>query len=720
MRQKLLFTLLYLITSMGFLSAQPANDDCVNAENITVTTLSQSVPFDLTDATINNELYVNGGVSVNKFNIYDTCNGTELACFSTNQYVENLVEGNTYVLRVRRWLPQHTANNQVFFIYALAALTNDTCSESDTLTIDNTLQTVNFNAAQAEINNEIGCEGDPLDNYKDVWYNFTMPATGDLEISGGSLNQFAVYDACNGNQIVCFDGDAPTATYLDNLTPNENYILRVFRSNLNSPSSQSFTIRTVEPTYPSCSNLEQITVTTDLQTFDIDLDNTTYNYELGCDENDADQYGNYWYEFTMPVQGNLYISSSERNRFGIFDSCGGTLLKCFNSVDDDMGADLFFVNQVIEDLVQGETYIIRIYRPINTPSTALDEEFKIRAIERLSNDSCATPEIITGLTSDNTLILFPFLGGNVTTADTCEGENNSRIIEAFWQVTMPITGNLFIDTPGGNGIAVYDACNGNELFCNPSESSNDSFKLISNLIEGETYIIRFFNAERTIASSGSYAMNLRVYDRAPNDECVDREIIPNITTNSQEVNFDTFGSLINFEESCLGQSEEDFVDVWFEFTMPDFTYLNFESYQFNFFAIYDACNGNEIDCFAGFETVEGLIPNQTYLLRVFQRQTEMFHPNKSFNIYASETLNSTETELQNTKLQMSGEQTLTVSHLQTPANLNVYNMLGQKIVSQKLSASNEQNIKLNVTSGIYIVHLDQDDTIQTLKIVVRN
>lgn len=741
MKTKLHMTLLLFFAALMMLQAQPANDDCTNAQNISVTTEFQVVTFDLTDAAINNEsacsgdglddfvdvwfqfvmptsgnLYINGSVSNNGFNIYDSCNGTEFACFNTNEYVENLVEGNTYLLRVRRWLPQNIENFQEFFIYALEPLTNDTCSNSENIVVDNTLQTVNFNTVQAETNNEIGCEGEPLDDSKDVWYNFTMPASGTLEIAGGTLNRFALYDTCNGTQIACFDGEGVVASYFDDLTPNENYTLRVFRSNLlNNPNNQSFTIRVVEPTYPSCSDIEMLAITTSLQTVNIDLNNSTYEYELGCNENDADQYANFWYEFTMPVNGNLYISSSKRNRVAIFDSCGGNLLNCYDSSMENA------LKKIIEDLVQGETYIIRIYRPINTPSTSLDEEFKIRAFERLSNDNCATPEIITGLTSDNTQILFPLAGGNVTTADTCEGITDGIIVEAFWQITMPITGNLFIDTPSGNGIAIYDACNGNELFCNASEGTPDSFKLISNLIEGNTYIIRCFNTEQGISEDNQQALNIRVYDRAANDECLNAEIIPTITTTSQEITFDTFGSLINLEESCLGQSEENFVDVWFEFTMPNFTYLNFESYVFNFFVIYDACNGNEIDCFAGNEVLEGLVPNQNYVLRVFQRQNlEMFHPNKFFNIYGSETLSNPETELEDVKLQMSGQRTLMINHLQTSAELHLYNMLGQKIISKKIMPSNKQFIELNVPTGIYIVHLDQGHSIETLKIIVRN
>ena len=222
-----------------------------------------------------------------------------------------------------------------------------------------------------------------------------------------------------------------------------------------------------------------------------------------------------------------------------------------------------------------------------------------------------------------------------------------------------------------------------------------------------SHIIRCFNTERGLISDSFQSLNVRVYNRAANDECIDAEVIPSITEVSQEISFDTFGSLINLEESCSGFIPENFVDVWYEFTMPDFTYLNFESYQFNFFSIYDACNGNETHCFAGFESVENLVPNQTYILRVFQRQTEMFHPNKSFNIYGSNTVLSLE-DFNASSITLYPNPTTNYITIDTKAiveTVEIYSISGKRV----LQTSQTQNISTQqLEKGIYIIKIQTD------------
>ncbi len=730
MKSKLL--LFFLLISSVIVNAQPANDNCENAQEITVTTSFQVVAFDLMTATVNNEsacsgdslddyvdvwyqfvmptagkLSINGSVAINGFNIYDSCNGTELICFSTSNLVEGLVEGNNYTLRVRRRTSQNTPNFQEFYIYALEPLANDTCANSENIVVDSSLQTINFNIVEANTNNEIGCEGESLQVYKDIWYNFTMPVNGSLEISSGtSINRFALYDGCNGTQIACFSDSDFYASYIDGLIQGQNYTLRIFRSNLNNPNSQSFTIRAIEPTFPSCQNTESLTVSTTSQTIELDLDNAIYFYEYGC-EAVADSYADFWYEFTMPAVSNLYLNMTSYLDAAIYDGCNGNLLDCFNE------------NKVLDDLVSGETYFLRVFRSQST-SPSFGDHFSLRTYNQITNVDCSSAEVLPILTANNTAIYFELAGAQFDTQETCSG-NSDYIADAWWQMTMPITGNLFIDTPGGNGIAVYDACNGNELFCNASEGSLDSFKLIDNLIEGNTYLIRFFNTETSLFESEFQTMNLRVYERAENDACANAESIPTITDSAQEISFYTLGSEINEEFGCGTFNLEDYVDVWFEFTMPNLPgNLTITSYIYNYYAVFDACNGNEIYCFQGSDQVEGLIPGETYILRAFQRQNEMFHPYAYFDIWVDGTLDIPMEEINSVSMNFFGKNTLQIQNLNDQASLEIFNIMGQKVISKTLNPSYSQTMEINEPTGIYFAKLYSDIGTATLKMLVRN
>ena len=61
-----------------------------------------------------------------------------------------------------------------------------------------------------------------------------------------------------------------------------------------------------------------------------------------------------------------------------------------------------------------------------------------------------------------------------------------------------------------------------------------------------------------------------------------------------------------------------------------------------------------------------------------------------------------------------------ISNLEFKAKLSVYNMLGQQLLSKQLLPTTEQTFDLHVPSGLYIVHLEYNNSIEALKIVVKN
>jgi hypothetical protein len=109
----------------------------------------------------------------------------------------------------------------------------------------NSPTTINFEIAGATINNEVGCSGTTAEDYADVWYEFTMPTDGNVSIDGTlSWNNFALYNACNGNELGCFQSDGDFV----GLTSGTIYKLRVFRTLVlaNNDVYKSFTIQTSE------------------------------------------------------------------------------------------------------------------------------------------------------------------------------------------------------------------------------------------------------------------------------------------------------------------------------------------------------------------------------------------------------------------------------------------------------------------------------------------
>ncbi|MBU2926968.1 hypothetical protein, partial [Winogradskyella psychrotolerans] len=263
----------------------------------------------------------------------------------------------------------------------LAQPANDDCASAETIAVTTTASTVNFEIAEATITNETGC-AETTSNYADIWYNITMPVNGNLYVDGTiGWNNFALYDTCGGTQLQCGSDNQ----LFTNLTATTNYKLRLFRTEANADNNsyRTFTIQAFEAvSNDDCASAENIAVTTSASTVNFDIAGAAINNEIGCAETTND-YADIWYDFTMPVNGNLYVDGTIGwNNFALYDTCGGTQLQC--------GSD----NQLFTDLTATTNYKLRLFRTLANADNATYRTFTIQAFEAVSNDDCASAENI--------------------------------------------------------------------------------------------------------------------------------------------------------------------------------------------------------------------------------------------------------------------------------------------------------------------------------------
>ncbi|WP_397364704.1 T9SS type A sorting domain-containing protein [Olleya sp. R77988] len=638
---KKLYFLSLLFLTVQFAFAQPANDDCANADLITVTTTATNHTFDINTAVLNNEticattndfadvwyqftmpfngnVYVNGSLSWNGFALYDTCGGTEIQCGTTNEFFTNLTSGTSYTLRVYR--PSTTASNtsyQFFSIKAFQSATNDDCTASENITVSSTTSTVNFNIGGATINNEIGCSGGTATDYLDVWYDFTMPYNGNVYLNGSiSWNNFVLYDACAGTEIQCGD----TNEFFTGLTSGTNYKLRVYRTVANADNNYtSFTVKASEAaTNDDCTSAENITVTTTTSTNYFEISGALINNELGCTTT-AD-YSDIWYDFTMPINGNIYIDGTLNwNNFALYDSCGGTLINC--------GSD----NMITEGLTSGVTYKLRVFRTLALTNNNSYKSFTIQAIVPATNDDCATSENITVTTTSSTINFDPSSASvNNELGCTTTGD----YVDLWYDFTMPVNGNLHVDgTLNWNNFALYDSCGGTQIDC----GNNALF--FEGLTAGTTYKLRVFRTLALAFSNNYKSFTIQAFDTAVNDDCTSSENIT-VSTTLSTVDFEISGATVNNEEGCSGTTN-NYYDIWYDFTMP----VNGNLYvggaiSWNGFALYDACNGTQIDCGTGNKLFSNLTATTNYKLRVFRTVANTNNNYKSFTMQAFEVISN--------------------------------------------------------------------------------
>ncbi|MEM5566741.1 T9SS type A sorting domain-containing protein [Psychroserpens sp. AS72] len=471
-----------------------ANDECDNRETITVVTSNyiqystdSRTATESIDASCDNPendnldlwyefvMPVNGHIEIKEaqqfqhqtYSFFDTCGGVELGCVNDRGFFTNLIAGTTYVFRIAD--RESNVGPINFRIQAFEYAPNDECDASETILVE----TANTNTYTADLRTateslDASCEDASNNNY-DLWFDFVMPVTGNLKIEQlTGTDSVTVYDACDGTELSCQSG----LQFVSGLIENTNYLLRISSTSLanKSPRFQAFPIAVND----ECETSETITIVTDNSlSYQVDTRRATETLDSSCDTID-DNNLDLWYDFVMPVTGNIQISGVGFNfRTTLYDACSGNELDCIN------GNGIYF------NLGLNNSYKLRVSQ---LPNTANLSNLNIQAFENLFNDDCATPQNITVPTVDYATYSTNNAAATNSEVSTCEPSNETFTIQDVWyRFTMPNDNDVEIDhlTASVNGYyALYDSCGTTEIQC----LNNDGF--FTNLIGGNDYFLK--------------------------------------------------------------------------------------------------------------------------------------------------------------------------------------------------------------------------------------
>ena len=477
---------------------------------------------------------------------------------------------------------------------------NDMCSTAENIVISTESSQINFDISTATINNESGCEELTLENYADIWYEFTMPTNGNVFVNGNiRWNNFALYSSCSSDVIKCGGANA----LFEKLTKGEVYLLRVFRTENNATKTNysNFSIKVFETaTNDTCDTAENIELTSSLTNIDFNIGGAEINNEMGCSGTSPEEYADIWYEFTMPVNGNLAVDATIGwNQFALFDTCNGTEIECGSAA------------VIFDNLEANSTYKLRLFRTKNNATTTSYTNFSIQALEQTINDTCDTA---TDLNVSTTIqnVEFKIGGSNINNEIDCSGATD-KYADIWYNFTMPVDGSIYIDgSISWNRFAIYDTCESTEIVC---ESSNITAQ---NLTAGTTYKLRVFRAEDIITNPRYKSFSIQAFANPDNDTCTNAELI-NLTTESTTVNFEIGGAQLSEQENCLTGVSDIYGDIWYEFTMPVHGNIFVDgTITWNNFTLYDACDGEVIICDNDNLLAEGLMAGHLYKLQVLR------------------------------------------------------------------------------------------------------
>ncbi len=461
-----------------------ANDNCSNRQTITVATENTNTyAVDFREASeddpaltttcesnasieyfdvwyeftmpVSGNIAITGAANTENFTLYDACGGTELSCDTDDSIINGLTGGATYVLRYSE--RELFANASSFNIQAFGIVTNDNCSNRQTITVatENT-NTYAVDFREASEDNPIlttACESNASIEYLDVWYEFTMPISGNVAITGAANTEsFTLYDMCEGTELSCDTDDS----VINGLTGGTIYVLRYSERELFANAS-SFNIQAFGVVAnDDCSNRQTITVATEnTNTYVVDFREASEDDPIlttACESNASIEYFDVWYEFTMPVSGNVVITGAANTEsFTLYDTCGGEELYC--DTDDS----------IIYNLTAGSSYVLRYSE---RELFANVSNFTIQAFETAPNDECEDATTINLSILNSVPISIDLRSASNDTEISCENNVNRIYPDVWYNMTMPVDGEIQVNNVSNSMyIAFFDACDGTELTC---------------------------------------------------------------------------------------------------------------------------------------------------------------------------------------------------------------------------------------------------------------
>jgi hypothetical protein len=367
---------------------------------------------------------------------------------------------------------------------AFETVANDECANAEVITDDiTTATTINFNNANASQSLQSSCDTSATDDYLDIWFEFTMPVAGNLQISGVNFaDGFTLYDNCGAvpTEIACFYNN----NFIYNLAVG-TYTLRVV-STANFAGADSFVIQAFETvTNDECANAEVITADiTTPTTINFNNAGATESLQSSCETSLTEEYLDLWYEFTMPVNGNITITGVNfADGFTLYDTCG--------TVPTEI--DCFYNGKILTGLTAG-TYTLRV---VSESGFAGVDSFVITAYETISNIDCASAESIqvAAIGECTTQNVTVELRGSTLASSVGACQNGTlNWIDAWYTFEATLTGNITLNTNSTfNNFTVYDSCGGTEVACFNNDGSIP-------VVFGNTYYIQVSRAETSLST----------------------------------------------------------------------------------------------------------------------------------------------------------------------------------------------------------------------------
>lgn len=224
------------------------------------------------------------------------------------------------------------------------------------------------------------------------------------------------------------------------------------------------------------------------------------------------------------------------------------------------------------NLVNGNTYYIRVLKTTNTAATGANWGFDICIVDPPANDDCSGALTLTPA--------YTCTGGSQLTGQTLSNASSTGLASSCGTATSPDVWYKFVATSTRPNVTVSNlgsswsaslriqlfsstsACTGlTEVGC----ANNAPLTPSSDLVLGNTYYIRIHKNSATAATGTNWGFDICVTNSPVNDHCANATTIP-VSGGCNATAGNLYGAV---QTNPAGSACGNRYDVWYKFTLPN-------------------------------------------------------------------------------------------------------------------------------------------------------
>jgi hypothetical protein len=668
-----LFSVIILLSNYSF--AQPSNDECSNAINLTPSQVCTAVSGELGGSTkstltpantfydvwysftaVNTTHYITvkgDGTYKSGIQLYSgLCGGLISIGTYTNTStsiaatVSGLTVGQKYYYRVYHNVANTYPSITSFETCVENYILNNECTGAEIITpgLPGDLCSNKIGKNPAATQSLPGCAGSAED---DVWYKFQATNTTHFIEVDGYTSFDAVVQLYSGTcasptSFICKNSTAADGLETikqTGLTIGDWYYIRVYDNSATASTTPYFGICVnTPPVNDDCANAIAINVG---NTCTPEFGDGTYaSQTTAATGGKGNANDDLWYKFiadTTVAYINVQPSLDYNPIVELYSACG-TAITGVNALYDDAsyGKGVFGTAKA-SGLIAGNTYYYRVYDAAG-PTNPATMSFTTCVVNPAKNDDCAKATKINAgfvcneVEGDGTFASqsLPATGGKGTANDdvwfTFKATSTSHNITVNASLTYNPIVQLYANctTPTTGGSALYD----DATF--PVGASGTA--KVNGLTIGQDYYYRVYDQASTNPATMSFTTCVTA---APvNDDCANATTVFASNT-CDEISGDGKYATQSVEASCSGGPTSTDDDVWYKFTATatkHFISVSPDDSNYDpIVQVFDACGTTHTPVYCednlykkgkfGTGVVTGLTPGNTYHYRVYDKAT---------------------------------------------------------------------------------------------------